>query len=61
MKNIDRRVRLTGGLLVCSPGREKQGETYTSNGICQERQITGFLSAAEQKRRKFFPKPPGTD
>jgi Alternate to MurJ len=27
-------------------GPYKAGETYTSNGICQERQITGFLRDA---------------
>jgi hypothetical protein len=39
---------------VFFPERAKQGETYTSSGICQERQITGFLrDAGLQKRRKF--------
>ena len=37
-------------------GVQNKGETYTSSGICQERQITGFLrDARSQKRRKFCP------
>jgi hypothetical protein len=47
---VDRCAQLSGSL-ACCPGRTKQGETYTSSGICNGLQITGFPREAGQRDR----------
>jgi hypothetical protein len=44
MTSIEYRVAHRKWSDVCFPGREKQGETYTSSGICQDGKSPAFCA-----------------